>query len=870
MTKSKVFHRSSRLARKLVIYVVLASTFITVFTSGFQLYEIYSSDVGKIDKRLQEIGDTYVDTISSRVWVASKQELDRDVENLLRLPDIAHVKIYEGDKLLAEAGQMPSENMVEKKYPLMYTFRGKQQKIGVLHVAASLKNAYQHILDQALAIVVGNALKTFLISGFMLFLFYHLIARHLHKIAEYAETVSIDNLDRVLVLDRPENQSDKQDEFDVLVDSFHLMQRNIINSVSLLTKSERNLSQTLNSIGDAVIATDDRGCITRMNPIAENLTAWSITEAKGKRLAEVFPIINAVTRKSVISPVDQVLKSGKIVGLANHTILLARDGEEYQIADSAAPILDSKNHIIGVILVFRNVTEEYALQESIKNNEAHLQAIMNNSPAAICVKDLDGKFMMINREYEKLLGITNEEIKGKTTYDVFPETVAEDLVNNDQDVIASQLSLHSEEKIPHADSMHLYSSTKFCLFDSDAEPYAICSISTDVTEQRKQSEMLRRTQKMDALGKLTGGVAHDFNNMLNVIIGYSEILSRNLDDDSSNQHFAKEIKEAGQRGAALTRKLLSFSGQTSSTQTQVNINEILHEDLNMLKKTLTARIHVNLKLDNQLWLVLVDKGELEDVILNLSINAMHAMPSGGKLTYLTLNENLSLLEADNLGLEGAGEYVRLSLIDTGIGMDEQTVNKIFDPFFTTKGERGTGLGLSQVFGFVERSNGVIKVYSEVGVGTEFTMYFPRSYSDSDIYESDNSNTVDNDSEKYHGNETLLLVDDEKALLTLGEDVFSQQGYKVFCAENADSALWILSRNKIDVMISDVIMPGIDGYELARKVEQLYPEVKVQLVSGYSSERLGKEKENPYTKTIIDKPYSTEEILARVRHLLDDA
>lgn len=862
--------RSSRLARRLVMYVVLASTFITIFTSGFQLFEVYSNDVSAINTRLKEIGDTYVDTIASRVWVSNQKELRRDVENLLRLPDVVHVKIFEGDELITEAGAMPERNTVTREYPLRYVFRGEVQDIGVLHVAASLENAYQHVIDQAWAIIVSNAIKTFLISGFMLFLFYHFIIRHLHKIAEYAENVSIKNLDRVLVLDRAENDSTRQDEFDLVVDAFHTMQHNVARSISQLAKSEKNLAQTLNSIGDAVIATDAKGFVTMMNPIAEELTGWRVAEAKGKQLSEIFPIVNAVSRKPVISPVEQVLQSGQVVGLANHTVLLSRNGEEYQIADSAAPILDNDGKINGVILVFRNVTEEYALQESIKNNEAHLQAIMNNSPAAICVKDLKGKFMMINREYENLLGIENKHIVGKTTYDVFPFEIADELVSNDRDVIISRLSLHSEEKMPHGDNMHIYSSTKFCLFDTEGEPYAICSISMDVTEQRKQSEMLRRTQKMDALGKLTGGIAHDFNNMLNVIIGYSEILSRNLDDGSSNQHFAKEIKEAGQRGAALTRKLLSFSGQTASELSKVNINDVLQDDINMLKKTLTARIHVILKLDNQLWPVLVDKGELEDVILNLSINAMHAMPSGGKLTYLSLNETLTAYEADELGLAGAGDYVRLSLIDTGIGMDEQTVSKIFDPFFTTKGERGTGLGLSQVFGFMERSDGVIHVHSEVGVGTEFSLYFPRSVSQQDSIAADGDSDEEKAVDEFNGTETILLVDDEKSLLELGKDIFQQHGYKVFCAEGGESALWLLSRNQIDVMVTDVIMPGIDGYELARKVSTLYPDVKIQLVSGYSSERLGKEKNNPFTRTIIDKPYTAETLLGRVRTLLDEA
>jgi len=866
MKLKSIFNRSNRLAWQLVLYVVLASTFITVFTSSFQLYEIYSKDIDAIDARLSEIGDTYVDTIASRVWVASKSELERDVMNLLRLPDIVHVQIHEGSEILSEAGTLPGKNVVTKEYPLNYFFKGKQQTIGIMHVTASLENAYQHVIDQALAIVLGNALKTFLISGFMLFLFYHLIAKHLKRIAEYAEGVGVDSLESELVLDRQENESSKQDELDVLVDSFHLMQRNITNSISLLSKSEQDLAQTLNSIGDAVITTDYKGRITRMNPIAEKLTAWSIDEAKGKLLPAVFPIVNSLTRKSVLSPVEQVLQSGKIVGLANHTLLLARNGEQYQIADSAAPIMDENNNVTGVILVFRDVTEEYALQESIKINEQRLSAIMDNSSAAIYVKDIEGRYTSVNSAFVKLTGLAEEKIIGKTTHDIFPEEIADDIVINDKDVLGSQLALHSEEKFIQDDGVHIYSSDKFCLFDSDGVPYAVGGISTDVTEKIKQNELLRHSQKMDALGKLTGGVAHDFNNILSIIIGYSEILGRNLEADSSNQNFAREIKDAGQRGASLTRKLLAFSGQNTSTQSQVNINDILKDDIDMLRKTLTARIHIDMKLADELWLTRVDKGEFQDAVLNLSINAMHAMPSGGKLTYLTVNERISSLEANKLGLRDAGDYVRLSLIDTGVGMDEQTVSKVFDPFFTTKGKSGTGLGLSQVFGFIERCGGAIKVYSEMGVGTDFSMYFPRTALTSEPEEIEKDQNI----EDIAGTETILLVDDETALLALGRDIFREQGYKVFCAEGAESALWVLSRNKIDVMISDVIMPGTDGYELARKVEELYPQVKIQLVSGYSSERHGKERNNPYTATIIDKPYSADELLERVRNLLNEA
>ena len=866
MKSIDIFKNNSRLARSFIVYMVLASTLIAIFTSAFQLYELYSKEKTGIELRLDEIRDSYSANIAQRVWVANIEELTSSLEGLLRLPDIEYIQVREDTEVLAEVGSREEQAIIEQEYPLTYTFRDEQRQIGVMKITATLKNVHNHVIEQALTIVLSNVIKTFIVSGFMLLIFYRLVGRHLHDIAAYAEDLSFDNLDKRLVLERKENESTKQDEFDLVTEAFHKMQTNLEDSLDELSKSERSLAQTLDSIGDGVIATDRDGRIVRMNPVAEALTGWDLEKAKNEPLTRVFNVINASSREPIENPVDLVLKSGKKVGLANHSVLVSLGGDEYQIADSAAPIMDENRAIIGIILVFRDVTEDYEMQEAIRINEERLQGIMDNSPAVIYVKDVDGKFMMVNKEFEKLFDTTDSNIKGKTTHDVFPSEIADEMVLNDQDVLNSRLPLYSEEKAPHKDGMHYYSSSKFCLFGSDGEPYAVCGISTDTTEERKQSELLRRSQKMEAVGNLTGGIAHDFNNLLNVIIGYSEILKRNLDEDSANRNFADEIRTAGQRGAQLTQKLLSFSGQVVAENSRVNINDILEEDLGMLKRAVTARVKVNRDLDDDLWQTELDKSEFEDVILNLSINAMHAMPGGGELTYVSRNETISTLQSDSLGLPGPGEYVRFSVIDTGIGIDKETQARVFEPFFTTKGTEGTGLGLSQVYGFMQRCKGTVALQSDIGRGTEFALYFPRDISVDDKDKDDKKESSSD--EQLRGAETILLVDDEAALLDLGQNIFKEQGYKVFCAEGADSALWILSRNKVDIMVSDIIMPGTDGYELARKVEELYPEVKIQLVSGYRGDRGEEEKDNPYTKTIIEKPYNIEQLLRRIRQLVD--
>lgn len=409
--------------------------------------------------------------------------------------------------------------------------------------------------------------------------------------------------------------------------------------------------------------------------------------------------------------------------------------------------------------------------------------------------------------------------------------------------------------------IHLWGET-----NCDDKGNAIKNYSTlqDITERIRQEEQLRRSQKMDALGKLTGGIAHDYNNMLAVITGYSELLEDELSEQPILANYAHEILHAGQRGAKLTKKLLAFSRKKSAVSESLDINTLLQDERHMLEKTLTARIELVFDLYDDLWSVWVDNGDLEDAIINISINAMHAIDGSGRLTIRTHNEKIGELDAQALDLV-AGDYVTLSIADTGCGMDEATQEKIFDPFYSTKGDKGTGLGLSQVYGFVERSNGAIRVHSEPGHGSQFTLYFPRlQKSSSDDNEEQNNKAVD-----LSGKETILIVDDEAALLNLSCEILKQKGYKVICAENAPQALKILENESIDLLLSDLIMPEMDGYQLAAIVQEKYPEVKIQLASGFANDLNVDMIDDDLHQNLIYKPYQSQTLLRRIRELLDE-
>lgn len=630
--------------------------------------------------------------------------------------------------------------------------------------------------------------------------------------------------------------------------------------------------------------------------------------------------------------------------------------------------------------------------DTIKKGKHDLQGIMDNSPAVIYAKDLDGRYVFINQKWERLFDKDKKGIIGKTDHDIFDKELADKFVSNDKAVLKAQHALESEEIAPHEDGIHTYMSIKFPLFKDDGNIYSICGISTDiterkimeenlisseqhlnlyreqsplasiewntdfqviywnsaaenifgytfeevkgrtpfefmvpdnikvdihkvwnelmtqtggttsinenitkggqiilcewhnsplidetgnvigaasigqnVTERKQQEEQLRRSQKMEALGKLTGGIAHDYNNMLGVVIGYAEILEDMLEQQPNLAKYAHEIHHAGKRGAKLTKKLLDFSGQKSADATVININKLLEHQHLMLEKTLTARIKLVIELEENIWPIWLDSGDIEDAILNISINAMHAIKGNGQLTIQTRNQQVNTYNAKLLQLE-PGDYVLLDIIDTGCGIDEIIKEKIFDPFYTTKGELGTGLGLSQVYGFIERSNGAIKVYSELNQGTRFTLYFPRYFGNTEKQFSSVTNNIMN----VAGNETILVVDDELALLNLTSEILSQQGYNIIKTNNSRDALEILKNKSIDLLLSDIIMPDMDGYELAATVQKKYPTVKIQLASGFSDDRHLHNLDETLHKNLLHKPYQAQTLLKRIRKLLDES
>lgn len=868
---------NGRLARRIAMYVILASTFITIFTSSLQLYSEFQREVGDVNKIFNQIEKTQLQNITSRVWVLDFDELKRTLDNLLSLPAIRYVAIYEGKNVLITVGNDIDKNIITKDYPLIYAQNNKNENIGRLVVKASLDDVYQHIFDRAVIIIASNTVKIFIVALIILFIFFRLVTRHLTSISEFSDSYKFLSGYKSLKLDRTRT---KRDELDALVESINDMHIRLNDQILEISEQKQYLALTLNSIGDAVITTDVDGNIIQMNPVAEQLTGWKLQYVIDQPLKSIFSIINASTRESIPNPVEKVLATGETVYLSNHTTLIAKDGTEYQIADSAAAIRDERNNIIGMVLVFNDVTEQYRLREQAKlvqqelqNKEKEQREMLNFMFDSVISIDESGTVLSFNKAAELLFGYSHDEIIGQSVNLLMPGPFAGKhdgymhryVKTGAAHIIGLGREVKGQRKNKETFPMRLFVAE--LPKDADGKQRFI-GTCVDLSQIKQQEEQLRRSQKMDALGKLTGGIAHDYNNMLGVVLGYAELLGSMLSDKPELINFVNEITRAGERGVKLTKKLLSFSKQNVSDAEVLNINAVLRDEQDMLEKTLTARINLIFDLMDDLWMTCLDAGELQDALVNMSINAMHAIEGAGEITILTHNETLDQRDATILQLE-PGDYVLLSITDTGTGMDEETREKIFEPFYSTKGDRGTGLGLSQVYGFIERSRGAIKVYSEVGLGSRLTIYFPRHLENKDDEDNDGINhTKVNAKEKLAGTETILVVDDETGLRNLTSEMLRQQGYQVFCAKTGKEALELLEQEEIDLLLSDVIMPEMDGYQLSAIVKEKYPSVKIQLASGFSDGRHVKVSDDTLHKNLLHKPYHSEQLLKVIRELLD--
>jgi PAS domain S-box-containing protein len=533
--------------------------------------------------------------------------------------------------------------------------------------------------------------------------------------------------------------------------------------------------------------------------------------------------------------------------------LRTADGGWIDMETTATNLLDVPG-LRGIVLTGRNVTARNTTFQALQEARRRLEAVLDIAGAAIFVTDLDGTWVLANRSCAAMLGRRPDEIVGRRTDELLKPEEAERLEAHGREVLRAGHALQFDEFLELGGETRQLLCTTVPIIDGDGNATGLCGVAADITDRiraREEKEALetalQRSQRMESLGQLAGGVAHDFNNLLAVILNYAEFVGEELGDGHTASADVAEIVRATQRAADLTRQLLVFSRHDHLRLESVDVNRVALETQRLLDRTLGEDVELVVVPSVEPVHVLADRGQLEQVLMNLVLNARDAMPRGGRVT---------------VTIVPTGEFVRIDVADDGDGMTPETAERAFDPFFTTKPKgRGTGLGLATVYGIVTGSGGHIEIESHLQEGTTITMHLPSADPEKPAAEAasvslDESNGM-----------TVVVVEDEDAIRTLTRRILSKQGYQVVEAETPEHAIALCEGRKPDLLLTDVVMPGMSGKDLSERLRERHADLRVLFMSGYTDNVMDRYGMDASGDSLLQKPFNGRELLEAVQEAL---
>ena len=520
--------------------------------------------------------------------------------------------------------------------------------------------------------------------------------------------------------------------------------------------------------------------------------------------------------------------------------------------------------IVAVFLSRRKKTE-ILLQE----NEEKFRALIRTIPDLVWLKDQNGIYLACNPRFESFLGAKEKDIIGKTDYDFVDKELADSFRKHDAMAIAKGKPSKNEEEIIFADDGHheVLETIKTAMYRNDGQFAGVLGIGRNITERINLQAQFVQAQKMESVGRLAGGVAHDYNNISSIIIGYTEFALEKTEQSDPLYDDLMEIYTAAQRSTDITRQLLAFARKQTIAPKMLNLNDTIENMLKMLRRLIGEDIDLRWFPGAEAWPIKIDPSQVNQILANLCINARDAITNVGKVTIET--KNICFDEdycADHVGFI-AGEYLSLAVSDDGSGIPREIMDKLFEPFFTTKGiGKGTGLGLSTVYGIVKQNYGFINVYSEPEQGTTFRIYLPRYSGDIEGETPEDVSEI-----PLSRGELVLLVEDDASILKLGEMILRDLGYNVLSTTSPTQAIQLAneSAGKIDLLITDVVMPEMNGRELSEQLQTLYPDVRVLFMSGYTANVIAHRGVLEDGVYFIPKPFSKKNMAVKIREVLDD-
>jgi two-component system cell cycle sensor histidine kinase/response regulator CckA len=626
-----------------------------------------------------------------------------------------------------------------------------------------------------------------------------------------------------------------------------------------LRGSEVRFRRLFEAARDGILILDyATGNIADVNPFLEELLGYPKREMLGQKLWEMGPFRDMVASKLSF---EELRDKGYV--RCEDLPLQTRGGRLAEVE-----FVSNVYEVNGQKVIQCNIRDITARKKA-ERSLVQLRAAVDASGEVIFMTDPEGVITFVNPEFTRLYGYTEDEVVGKVTPRILKSggTPPEQYANLWEAILAKNAVKYEIVNKTKEGKRVIVESSANPILDERENITGFLAIQRDVTARKALEDQLRQAQKMEAIGQLAGGVAHDFNNLLTIINGYAQLVLEKLEPDNPLRPKLEEISKAGDRAEALTRQLLAFARRQVLSPQLLNLNDVLAGMERMLPRLIGEAIELVYEPGKELGIVKADQGQIEQVIMNLAVNARDAMPHGGKLTFGTANVELDEGYAQGHAEVVPGRYVLMSVSDNGVGMDAGTLSHIFEPFFTTKERgKGTGLGLSTVFGIVKQSGGHVSAYSEVGLGTTVKIYLPRVEAAAQRAQAQEARSP----ATMGGKETILLVEDEEALGNLAAKVLEDYGYKVLKSNGGEDALRIEQQYKepIALLLTDVVMPKMSGRDVAKHLNLLRPKMKVLYMSGYTDDaivRHGILEDGVY---FLQKPFTPGSLARKVREVLD--
>lgn len=850
----------NKLGFKLVLAIFLFSSLITLISTVVQIFLDYRSDIARLNNYEKIIRESYLESISTSVWLFDDKQVQTQLRGIAQLPDMEHLKIHTEEGTAWTFGNVDSKHNYTKEFSLSYKHKGRDIDIGTLNAVVSLDGIYKRLFHKTLIILASNAIKTFLVSGFTFLIFQYLLTRHLYSLSNWLRNLDIGKSFRKFQLTRPSQKSGKNDELDDVVSSINEMQDKLGKALIELKKSERKYKILTENIPIKVFHKDTSSAYVACNnkyAIGLQIEANQIT---GKTDFDFFPKELAERYRSDDL---RIMKSQKIETLEEH--YLQPDGQKAIVQTIKTPIWDENNEVVGLLGALVDITKMKKAEDDLQKSENKFKRLIDSLHKSLFFysHDINGNFTYLSPSVKDVLGYSENEF---LTH--YSEYLTDNPINKEV-VRYTDLSIKGIKQPPYEveifhknGSIHRLQVAETPVYDDNNKVIAIEGLAHDITETKKIEQQLQQAQKMEAIGLLAGGIAHDFNNILNIITANASFVLSQSTPNGKLHEVLQEIDDGATRAQNLAQKLLTFAKGGKPIKETLDLNPLIKDAAVFI--TIGAKVKCEFNFTDNLWRVDADKGQIEQVINNLVINANQAMPQSGTIYINTQNVNVDPQTGIPLP---AGRYIRITIKDEGMGISKKHFSNIFDPYFSTKQE-GSGLGLATTYSIVKNHHGYISVESEIDRGTTFEIYLPASKKMVTQIENEQKQDI-----KHKGAGSILVMDDETLVLKVSKRILGSMGYEVEFAKDGHEAIDIYytafsSNNPFDLVILDLTIPGsMGGAETIPEILKINPEAKIAVSSGYSNDPVMANYKDHGLAGIIPKPYRQSQMAELLNNVL---